>query len=375
MLRRTFPAALALATLAALSASLPAARSSRDVKATTARAAVATSRIVVRGKPFFPVMLIDQCTADAARRARKLGINLIVNEACPKLAAPRQLRAIERHALAVLPIAAKRVRGPALVGWTFPDEPETNGWTPARLKRANPYRRGNSDGLLSFMTTGAGFFRSSYTPAISQLLYRDYARLADVAGFDLYPLGHCSADLAAVYDAQRAFNHIVGPMPTFQWIETGPIRPQYCGGFKMEPAELRAEVWLAIAGGARGIGYFTHTWSPKHRAFDVRPPVRRAIAKANDLIAAVRPGLLGKTVLSGADSPSVKVLARLGDDGKTYVIAVNAARAPINVQLHVPALRDGAVRAFGEKRSVTARRDRIWDTFPPLGVHIYVQKT
>lgn len=371
MFHRTF--AVAVATVA-LAAPFAAARSGGETAAVTARASVVHDRVVVRGKPFFPVMLIDQCTADAARRARSLGINLILNEACPKLAPPRQLLAIQRHALAVLPIVAKRsVRGHALVGWTFPDEPESNGWTPGKLKRAHPYRRGSQDGLLSFMTTGAGFFRSAYTPVTPQLLYRDYARLADVAGFDLYPLGHCSADLASVYDSQRAFNHIVGRMPTFQWIETGPIRPQYCGGFKMQPAELRAEVWLAIAGGARGIGYFTHTWSPKHRAFDVRAPLRHEIAKIDNLISAVKPGLLGKTLLCGADSSSVKVLARQGADGKTYVIAVNAARAPINVQLHVPALRNGVVRAFGEKRAVTAHNDRIWDSFPPLGVHVYVQ--
>ncbi len=58
------------------------------------------------------------------------------------------------------------------------------------------------------------------------------------------------------------FNVLAGGRPTFQWIETGPINPTYCGGFAMTAAELRAEVWLAIAGGATGIGYFTHTIMP-----------------------------------------------------------------------------------------------------------------
>jgi hypothetical protein len=374
MFRRTIAGTIALGLMLACCASLAGAAADRSTTKGTARASVNRSRLVVHGKPFFPVMLIDQCSADAAQRARRLGINLIVNESCPRLTPSRQLRAIGSHALAVLPIAAKRIRGNKLVGWTFPDEPEGNGWTPAKLQRAHPVRRGTRDGLLTFMTTGAGFYRATYTPTgTRQLVYGQYARLADVAGFDLYPLSHCNSELSAVYDAQRAFNHIAGKMPTFQWIETGPIKPEYCGGFKMKPAELRAEVWLAVVGGARGIGYFTHTWSPSHKPFDVSPAIRRAIAKTNNLLSAVHPALVGRTILSGANSTSVKVIARHAGN-TTYVIAVNAARAPINVQFHVPALRDGGVKVFGEKRKLWAQHDQLVDSFPPLGVHIYVQQ-
>jgi hypothetical protein len=374
MFRRTIAVTTTLGLLAALCASLAGAAADQSSTEGTARANVNRSRLEVHGTPFFPVMLIDQCSADAANRARTLGVNLIVNESCPSLTPTGQLRAIEGHTLAVLPIAAKSVRGNRLVGWTFPDEPEGNGWTPASLQRAHPVRRGTKDGLLTFMTTGAGFYRSTYTPASTpQAVYGQYARLADVAGFDLYPLGHCSSDLGAVYDAQIAFNHLAGKMPTFQWIETGAIKPEYCGGFKMQPSELRAEVWLAVAGGARGIGYFTHTWAPAHNAFDVSPSIQRAIAKTNNLLSAVRPALLGQTILSGVNSTSVKVVARRAGN-TTYVIAVNAGRAPINVQLHVPALRQGAVKVFGEKRSISSHNDSLDDAFAPLGVHIYMQQ-
>ena len=203
---------------------------------------------------------------------------------------------IQKRSLAVLPIQNPSVRGSGLVGWTFPDEPENNGWTPASLRQSHSYVRGSSDGLLSFLTTGGGFLHAPYRDSRVPLsAYGRFARMADVAGFDLYPLGHCQTDLTAVYDAQRAFVKFAGSMPTFQWIETGPIKPTYCGGFKMTPAELRAEVWLAIAGGARGIGFFTHTWSPGHKAFDVSVPLQRTMKKLSEFLGAVRPGLLGKT--------------------------------------------------------------------------------
>ena len=318
-------------------------------------------------------MLIDQCDAADAVHARQLGVNLIVNESCPSVSAGDQLGAVRRNALAVLPIADRSPRGAALAGWSFPDEPENNGWTPDTLRNAHPFPRGGPDGLLSFVTTGAGFFRSPYTSSkVAPDVYRQFAHLADVAGFDLYPLGHCSNDVSAVYNAQRAFGSLVGAMPTFQWIETGPIRPGYCGGFQMTAAELRAEVWLAIAGGARGIGYFTHTWTPDHHSFDVRQPVAHQMARTNELIAAVRPALVGRTIASSVNSSAVKVLARRAGN-TTYVIAVSTAGAPIWIRYDVPALRNGKIRVFGEHRSVSVSHGRVDDRFGPLAVHIYVQ--
>jgi hypothetical protein len=340
----------------------------------TAQARASSHAISVRGRPFFPVMLIDQCSADAASQARALGINLILNEHCPDVPQGTQLAQIESTSLAVLSIQSRDVRGHGLVGWTFPDEPENNGWTPASLQQAHPYQRGSRDGLLSFLTTGAGFFHAPYRTGNSRFVYGRFARLADVAGFDLYPLGHCQSDLKAVYDAQREFVGLAGPMPTFQWIETGPIRPSYCGGFEMTPAQLRAETWLAIAGGARGIGYFTHTWSPEHRAFDVSPALQRTIAKISGTLTTVRPGLLGDTIDSRANSDAIKLVARTGGD-TVYVFAVNGNPAGLSAKLHIPDLQDGPVRVLGQNRTVMVRNHRFDDRFGALAVHIYVQRT
>jgi hypothetical protein len=340
----------------------------------SANAHVSRRTISVHGKPFFPVMLIDQCTRGEAAHARRLGINLILNEGCPRTPPKRQLAMVSNRQLVVLPIKQRTARGGHLAGWTFPDEPDNNGWTPATLARKFAYRRGNADGLLSFMTLTGRFFRPPYrNTSVGLATIGRFARLADVAGFDLYPLNACQHDLSAVYDAQRQFTRLAQTMPTFQWIETGPIRPTYCGGFAMRPAELTAEAWLAVAGGARGIGFFTHTWTPTHNAFDVAPGVQRALAHFAQLASAVKPGLVGKTILSGSTSAAVKLVARKGD-GRTYVFAVNSGDAPVTAQLHVPRLRAGRLTVFGEKRTVTVVKDRFVDRFQPLAVHVYVQR-
>jgi hypothetical protein len=330
--------------------------------------------VLLRGRPFFPVMMIDQCTASGVRRARELGINLILDEGCDGLSPGAQLALASNGPYVVLSIRQRSVGGPKLVGWTYPDEPDSSAWTPRSLEAAFPVRAGTPDGLISFVTTSGGFVdRAPYRTSTPTAVFGRFARLADVAGFDLYPLNHCQQDLDAVADAQRAFVRLAYPVPTFQWIETGPIDPGYCGGFTMTPDKLAAETWLAIVGGARGIGFFTHTYSPADNPFDVTPALQGAIARTSASIAALRPGLTGITVPSSSNSGAIEVLARRSADA-TYVFAVNASRGPVKAEIHVPSLRDGRAAVFGEPRSTDVTGGALVDMFPPLGIHIYVQR-
>ena len=73
------------------------------------------------------------------------------------------------------------------------------------------------------------------------------------------------------------------------------------------------------------------------------------------------------------NSGAVKLVAR-SDGGRTYVFAVNATRSPVSAQVYVPRLHDGRLQVFGEKRSVAVGGDRFVDDFPPLGVHVYIQR-
>jgi hypothetical protein len=336
-------------------------------------AATTSGRVLyVSGKPFFPLMLINQCTEDDIARAQQLGINLILNESCSGISAQRQLAMISNKSHAVLPIRGDHVKGEDLVGWTYPDEPENNGWTPDTLAgtTADPL----NDGLVSFLTTAAGFSSGYYRdPHISLDTYSKFAQIADVAGFDLYPLGHCQQDLSVVLTSQRRFNNLAGVRPTFQWIETGPIKPGYCGGFRMTAAELRAEVWLAIIGGARGIGFFTHTWTPDENAFDVSPELQHMMKRLTQLISDVHLGILGATVPSGSNSGAINVLARTTPD-RTFVFGVNAQHGYTRVQVQVPQLRNGVLSVYGENRVVQVQDHQFIDTFSPLMAHVYVQR-
>jgi hypothetical protein len=341
--------------------------------APSSAAASTNGRVVlVNGKPFFPLMLINQCSPSDVAHAAALGINLILNESCADVSAQRQLAMIGGQTRAVLPIKGDHVRGSGLIGWTYPDEPEGNNWTPSSLR--NAVSDPKNDNLISFLTIGPGFFGGPYRdPQTALWTYSQFAQLANVAGFDLYPLGHCQSDLGAVYDAQRSFDALAGNRPTFQWIETGPVKPTYCGGFKMTAAQLRAEVWLAIAGGATGIGFFTHTWTPAEHEFDVSPTLEQEIKQLTGTITRLRAGLLGTPVPSGSNSSAIRLIARTTAD-RTYVFAVNASTGPVHVGVHVPQLHDGRATVDGEHRTVAVGSEWFSDSFAPLGVHVYVQQ-
>src|SRR5205085_9108336 len=94
-------------------------------------------------------------------------------------------------------------------------------------------------------------------------MYPGLVAKTDMVGFDLYPLQNwCRPEaLPAVYDAQRELVALAAGKPTFQWIETGHMDCPDTPALAVTPQTLRAESWLAIAGGARGLGFFPVGWT------------------------------------------------------------------------------------------------------------------
>ena len=127
------------------------------------------------------------------------------------------------------------------------------------------------------------------------------------------------------------------------------------------PLTIRAETWLAIAGGARGIGYFPEHW---------QPPIARAITRLNTEISALAPALLATEVPASASVGPVRVGARRFN-GTTYVIAVNTSWRHVRASVSAPNLR-GTARVFGENRGLPVRGGAIRDRFGPLAAHVYV---
>ncbi len=339
-------------------------------------AGTAGRTILLNGQPFFPIIAWFQCP-QTYDQSLAIGVDLFLGS-CPWHSTQSLLDAIGGRAYAAVPIGASGdVTGTGLIGWNQLDEAEAFGILPSALPTPPP---ASQTGRITFFTLSAHFGPATAPPPVGKALYPDYVAKADVIGFDLYILtkycGNRWSSLADIYDEERELATVVAPgKPTYEWIETGPAEGECLGWPSVTPETVRAEVWLAIAGGATGIGYFTHTWNDdRWSPFTVAEPIQAEIVHENREIAALAPALLGDPVAAAparATSP-LRVGARFYD-GATYVIAVNPTYQQLTTTFVVPSLGSAPVVVYQAGRTLSPRhRGVLSDAFPPLGVHIYI---
>jgi hypothetical protein len=315
---------------------------------------------VVGGQPFFPTMVWDACS-DSYSTQLAAGIDVFMGNGCGS--ASDQLQRLQGQALSLVDAGAGAVKGPGLAGSFLPDEWDLH--LPGTLSSAEAARLSATAAPgPRFLTLTNHFYSRAEPLPQGRALYPALVANADVIGFDLYPLqSWCRWNsFGDVYDAQQELVRLAQGKPTFQWIEA---RAMDCAGdpaLDPTPETVRAETWLAIAGGAHGIGYFPKDWSPD---------VGAEIAREKQEIESLVPALTASALPAGAEGDVVRVGAR-SLNGAVYVIAVNASRSPQTDTIVVPDLGDRSLVSLDGTRSVTAAGGRFTDTFAPLEVHVYV---
>jgi hypothetical protein len=316
-------------------------------------AGTANGVLLADGSPFFPLIVWQDCPDQWAPNLAQ-GINLFAGNPCTGL--PSLLTALQGHALAVGTTDDPSTAGPGLIGWFYPDEADGRGLTAASMP--NPAGAG-----VSFLTLTGHFYSGSAPLPAGRGIYPALIARADVVGFDLYPLQElCNpAALDQVFDAQQQLVALAPGKPTFQWIE---VRTMRCPSIAVTNADIRAESWLAIAGGANGLGFFPSDWGVN---------VGAAIRGIASRIAELEPALVQPVLPVTVDPAASPVRASARElNGALYVIAVNGSDAPASVTLGEPDLGDRTLVVLGEDRQVTAAGGAITDVLPPLAVRIYV---
>ena len=311
--------------------------------------------LLVNGNAIFPRMVWRQCPTYYPTSIGA-GINLFLGVSCA--GADEQLDRLAGRAISTVDAETPGVSGPGVVGWHLPDEADVSVGIPENLPQPK------ASGRVTFLTLTDHFSADTAPPPKGKEIYPGFFKSADVIGFDTYPVEvRCSIEqIDNVYWMQRELISLTGGKPTFQWIEAGPM--EHCRNNEdPTPAVVRAETWLAIAGGARGIGYFPDWW-----AEDIRNEVRLV----NREILALAPALLAPVAKANWSTESpVRVGARRYN-GATYVIAVNTSTAPANASFTVPGLGGRKLRVFRDGRIVTPLGDLVVDKLPGLGVAVYV---
>jgi hypothetical protein len=148
---------------------------------------------------------------------------------------------------------------------------------------------------------------------------------------------------------------------------------------KATPAQVKAEVWMALIHGSRGVIYFVHEFKPKfneHALLD-DPEMLAAVTAVNRQIRELAPAL---------NSPSIQDAAAVRSSDPQAPIDIMVKRRPEGFYLFAVGMRNRRARgtftlkglaeqatavALGENREITIRGGRFEDDFSHHGVHLY----
>jgi hypothetical protein len=319
-------------------------------------AKIANSVFLLDGEPTFLTIAWGACS-DSYASLLSDGIDTFMGKGCGS--GSRELSSLGTRGYFIGD--AFEAATPGAVGSFLPDEWDSS--LPNSLTSADVQRMAPKEGGPRFLTLTNHFYSLAAPLPQGRGMYPALIGNADVIGFDLYPLQNwCRRDdFTAVFDSQRELVDLAGGKPTFQWIEVAHMDCKD-PALNPTPETVRAETWLAVAGGAHALGYF-----PK----DFAPEIGAEISHEKRELQTLAPALVEPAIDASASSADVRVGAR-NHNGAIYVIAVNARRRSASSTISVPALRNRALVSLDGTRSLTVANGRFTDTFAPLDVHIYI---
>lgn len=346
---------------------------------------------------FFPIAVWLQSPRNA-ERFKAAGINLYVGLWRGPNA--EQLAALAKAGMPV--VCAQNSYGltqkdnPIIVGWMHNDEPdnaqaqgEGQGWGPPilpakivadyeRLRAADPTRP-------VFLNLGQGVAYDNYIGRGVRRNrmedYPEYVQGADIVSFDIYPVVHDKPEVAGKLEfvprgVQRLVEWTGGAKPVWNCIECTHIGNPAA---KATPAQVRAEVWMSLIHGSRGLIYFVHQFEPafKEAALLDDPEMLAAVTAINRQIRELAPVLNSPSLTDGvsvtssnAAAPIAWLKKRHGD--ATYLFTVNLRNEPTRGTFALNDLPANAkVEVLGEGRQLKIADGRFLDEFKPYEVHLY----
>jgi hypothetical protein len=148
---------------------------------------------------------------------------------------------------------------------------------------------------------------------------------------------------------------------------------------KPTPEQVRAEAWMSIVHGARGLLYFVHQFKPTfvEAALLEDPEMLVGVTALNRQIQELAPVINSPAVSNGvavtSSSPRTPVHAVLKrTDQGAYLFAVAMYREETTAEFRLAAVAGEATASvLGEDREVALRDGRFSDRFGGYGVHLY----
>jgi hypothetical protein len=341
---------------------------------------------------FFPIGVWLQNPANASRY-QAAGINLYIGLwEGPK---QEQLDALAKVGMHVFceqnAVGLSNRNNPLIAGWMQGDEPDNAQWAgrygpPISVKRVQQVYEGVralDPSRPVLMNLGQGVAHDDYIGRGIRKNhpedYPEYVKGCDIASFDIYPVTHENPAIAGKLEfvatgVARLVKWNAGK-PVWNCIECTHVENPKA---KATPAQVRAEVWMSLIHGSRGIIYFVHQFKPVFReaALLDDPEMLAAVTAINKQIRELAPVLNSPTlprrvtVSLPPDSAPVATMVK-EHDGAIYLFAVCMRNLPGRATFKISGLKDSAAEVLRENRSVTAAAGEFADSFKPYEVHLY----
>ncbi len=354
----------------------------------------------------FPIAVWLQ-QPEHAQKYRGLGINLYVG--LWKGPTPAQLASLKRASMPVIceqnESSLTDPNRDVIVGWLQQDEPDnaqpligkigaaSMGWgspvSPAEMlgryrsmqlrDATRPVLLGLGKGVAWDAWKGRGN-RTSHPED-----YPEYVKAGDIVAFDIYPAAETdpalTGKLEVVAQGVKRLVQWAGPDKTV-WNTIGASRVNNHAA-SVDPEQIRAQIWMSIINGSRGIIYFVHQFKPNfvEATWFNEPELATAIRKINQRIQT-----LAKAILSPASNdvfsasirdshgtalPAEHIAITSRREGCTsYVFAASLTNQPLKATIRLRQLA-GSAEVLDENRSLMLEQGKLEDHFAPYAVHLY----
>jgi len=285
---------------------------------------------------------------------------------------------------------------PIIVGWMHDDEPDNaqslgqdKGYGPPILpeKIIRDYRslQAADPSRPVLLNLGQGVAWDNYIGRGVRRNhpedYAEYVKGADIVSFDIYPVVHENPEITGKLEfvsrgVERLMQWTRGEKAVWNCIECTHIgNPDR----KATPQQVRAEVWLSLIHGSRGLIYFVHQFKPAFReaALLDDPEMLAAVTDINRQIRELAPALNSPSVADGASvelNPAGGSIAWVvkRSAGAVYLFTVNMRNEPTHASFTVRGLPEAvSAEVLGESHKVSLQNGEFTDGFEPYAVHLY----
>jgi hypothetical protein len=342
---------------------------------------------------YFPIAVWAQNPKNAARY-KAAGINLYVGLWRGPTA--EQLEQLQKAGMRVIcaqnAFALSNKASPVIAGWMHNDEPDNaqslgrgKGYGPPvlpeeilrryeKIRAADPTRPvllNMGQGVAWDNYIGRGVRRNHPED------YPEYAKACDIASFDIYPAVHSDKAVAGQLEfvghgVERLVKWTAGAKPVWNCIECTHIDNP---NVKPTPEQVRAEVWMSLIHGSRGLIYFVHRFKPTFQEAGLLedPEMLAAVTAINRQIRSLAPVLNSeseKPVVQAGSSVVASMVKRYED--ATWIFTVSMQNTPGHATFSLTDIPKNAVaQVLDEGRTVNLAEGKLDDHFKPYEVHLY----